>query len=301
VVLDIEGGGRAASRTRRVICEIIARVMPARTARALLLDLDDTLIPDDEAMDASLAAAGRQVLPSVAGEVLAAGVRAAAREVWRASPLWAAGQRLGVASSELLWAACEGGDTTIQAIREWLPTFRERVWTLALERLAQPVRAWPGLHEVLVRERRDRCRCYPGTAEMLARLGAGQRLAIVTNGPPDLQRTKIQLAGLESAVDSIVISGEVGFGKPDARIFEVALTSVDAGPTRAVMVGDNPVRDVAGAQAVGMRAIWISHGRAVPSDLQPDGCVSSMTDLEHELARVWRRGESPALAPGESR
>lgn len=261
--------------------------------RALLLDLDDTLIPDEEAIMASLVATATAVLPAIDPGRFAGEMRAAAREVWRSSPLWAPGQRLGLASWELLWASFEGGDASIAAIREWLPSFRQLAWSLALERAGQPVEVWPVLQEMLVQERRRRCRCYLGVLEMLERLRVDHRLAIVTNGPPDLQRTKIQLASLDSLIDAAVISGELGFGKPDRRIFETALAGLAVEAGEAVMVGDNPAKDVAGAQAVGIRSIWISHGRDGPEGLCPDSIVASIAELEAALCDLGDQVQAP--------
>ncbi len=62
----------------------------------------------------------------------------------------------------------------------------------------------------------------------------------------------------------MVISGETGIGKPDPAAFGRALELIDATPEHTVMIGDSWERDVTGALAAGMRAVWISHGRAAP-------------------------------------
>jgi FMN phosphatase YigB (HAD superfamily) len=59
----------------------------------------------------------------------------------------------------------------------------------------------------------------------------------------------------------VLISQEVGITKPDPRIFRMALEGVPGQPHEAVMIGDSPDRDIAGARAVGMHALWVRTGR----------------------------------------
>jgi HAD superfamily hydrolase (TIGR01549 family) len=66
-----------------------------------------------------------------------------------------------------------------------------------------------------------------------------KRLAVVTNGTSDLQRTKLKVSGLDPRFDAIVISAELGFGKPDPRIFEMTLKQIGVEPQECLMVGDS--------------------------------------------------------------
>ena len=87
----------------------------------------------------------------------------------------------------------------------------------------------------------------------------------MTNGPPDIPRLKIEQADISTNLSAVVISGETGFGKPDPASFGAALELLDVAPEHAAMVGDNWERDVTRALKAGRRAVWISHGRSVPS------------------------------------
>ena len=108
----------------------------------------------------------------------------------------------------------------------------------------------------------------PGAIELVRRLSSAVPVALVTNGPPDIQRLKIEQAGIGSYLSAVVISGEIGIGKPDPAVFDLALDLIDVAPEHAVMVGDSWERDMSGALASGMRAVWISHGRR-PRRQQP--------------------------------
>lgn len=79
------------------------------------------------------------------------------------------------------------------------------------------------------------------------------------------------LAAMGACVDLAAIEMAV-IGKPSARLFEKACRSLQASPGQAVMIGDNPLTDIAGAQAVGMESILVAPGSALTlRDLTPDG------------------------------
>ena len=101
------------------------------------------------------------------------------------------------------------------------------------------------------------------------------RHALVSNGGSALQRAKLRRAGVRHhfAAGDIFISGEVGFEKPDARMFGAALRALGKRPEQVLHVGDHPTNDIAGATAVGMRTCWVSRGRTPPSDLHADMVV----------------------------
>jgi putative hydrolase of the HAD superfamily len=83
------------------------------------------------------------------------------------------------------------------------------------------------------------------------------RLGVVSNGSSAAQRTKLAVTGLDQAFDLIVISDEVGLKKPDPRIFALATTSLGVSPSECLFVGDNPIKDVCAARDFGMRAAWL--------------------------------------------
>lgn len=97
-----------------------------------------------------------------------------------------------------------------------------------------------------------------------------RRLGIITNGPADVQRAKVELLDLESFVDVVLISGEFGAEKPDPQIFQVMMRRLGVEPSEAVMIGDSPEHDIAGAHAVDIAAIWVHRdGRQWRSPLRP--------------------------------
>jgi putative hydrolase of the HAD superfamily len=98
----------------------------------------------------------------------------------------------------------------------------------------------------------------PGAPRTLQELRTqGLRVGICSNAPyrPASMREQLAHVGLLPLVDAAVFSGEVGWRKPSPRIFEAALTALEAQPATTVMVGDRLREDVDGAHAAGMLAV----------------------------------------------
>lgn len=128
---------------------------------------------------------------------------------------------------------------------------------------------------------------FPDAIETLETVRAGRRdrrLGMVTNGPADVQSAKIDLLGLRPYFDFCLISGEYGFWKPDREIFQEALELGSSRPRDAVMIGDSPEHDIAGAEAAGLLTIWIDRtARSWPAELEAPTRVAA--DL-HDVRRL---------------
>jgi HAD superfamily hydrolase (TIGR01458 family) len=95
------------------------------------------------------------------------------------------------------------------------------------------------------------------------------------------------IVGLEAAA-SIEVTV---VGKPAAAFFEAALSELGADPGSTVMVGDDLVSDVLGAQAVGITGVLVRTGKFRPSDLDqiseaPDHVIGDVGDLPGLLAQL---------------
>jgi putative hydrolase of the HAD superfamily len=111
---------------------------------------------------------------------------------------------------------------------------------------------------------------------------AGVRLALISNGKGETQREKVVLFELEPLFDCIILEGEFGAGKPDQRVFDHALQTLDAQPDETWMVGDNLHWEVAAPQALGMKGVWVDwKGTGLPegTDVVPDRIIQSITEL----------------------
>lgn len=96
---------------------------------------------------------------------------------------------------------------------------------------------------------------------LLSRLARRCRLGIVSNFYGNLRRICEEI-GIRRFFGVIIDSTEVGWRKPDPRIFRHALGELGVGPGDAAFVGDSLSRDMVGARGVAMPHIWLVGERA---------------------------------------
>ncbi len=247
--------------------------MPSSAApiRAVIFDLDETLIVDDSGARQALTRAAQRAVSvdDVEAARLAASIVRCARALWRTLPLWAWANGIGISSREALVARFDHPGPEWEALREGQPDYCRTVYATALaEHGHEPGARVDALAEAFRQEHLAHRTPLPGALDALRALRPHLRIGMLTNGVPDLQRSKVAAAGLAPWFDAIVVSGEVGAGKPEERVFRHALSALKATPDETVMVGDNLERDILGAHRVGMRSIWIDRTPG-PADLEP--------------------------------
>jgi FMN phosphatase YigB (HAD superfamily) len=133
--------------------------------------------------------------------------------------------------------------------------------------------------------------CHPEVLVGLERLRIlGWRIGVVTNGAADIQWAKLRSTGIADRVDVVCISEEVGARKPEPTVFLEAIRRCGGivEGDEAWMVGDNPVKDIEGGRAAGLRTIWISHDVTWPQELP---------EPNHHVTDV--RAAIELLSPGE--
>ncbi|XP_076952361.1 uncharacterized protein LOC143626071, partial [Bidens hawaiensis] len=80
---------------------------------------------------------------------------------------------------------------------------------------------------------------------------SGVKLAVVSNFDTRLRKL-LQDLNIIDLFDAVIISSEVGYEKPDAKIFEAALDQINVEAAKAVHIGDDHKADKLGANAVGI-------------------------------------------------
>lgn len=138
------------------------------------------------------------------------------------------------------------------------------------------------------RDLRDRFHLVEGALDTLKALcTAGVRLALVTNGAGPIQRAKVAEFGLAQFFEHILIEGELGFGKPDERVYLHALSCLGAAPAETWMVGDDLEWEVAAPQKLGIYTVWVQ-GSAMGTPtagregVRPDRIIGSLAELLRE-------------------
>ncbi len=128
----------------------------------------------------------------------------------------------------------------------------------------------------------------PGCVDGLRALAAtGVRLGVVSNADGLIEgrlraREILQVGpGLGVPVECVIDSGVVGVMKPDARIFEIALTAMGLDADDVWYVGDMPAIDVVGARRAGIRPFVVD-----PLGLHADADYDSVSSLADLAARI---------------
>ncbi len=106
------------------------------------------------------------------------------------------------------------------------------------------------------------------------------KVAIITNGSTQRQIAKIINTNLNSYFNTIIISEEVGFSKPDKRIFELALNRLNVQPEDALFVGDDIEKDIDGCQNANIQGIWFNpHMINNNTEIKPYAEINSIDGL----------------------
>ncbi len=129
---------------------------------------------------------------------------------------------------------------------------------------------------------RNEVELFQGVSDALRMLSTRYRLGAVTNGNAD-----VHTIGIGHFFDFVVTSAEAGQAKPSPVIFEAALDEAGVSAAEVVHVGDDPVRDIAGAQQVGMRTVWVNVADVDwPGGPVPDAIVSDLPALPAAIASL---------------
>ena len=209
--------------------------------------------------------------------------------MWYGSPCHPWCLKIGISSWEGLSGDFSGDGEGLSALREWIDQsgFRGNAWRLALAELGvddEPLANH--LAEHLVEVRQEYHVAYPEARPVLEALGGRCRLGLLTNGAPLIQRAKLAATGLADYFDSVIVSGEVGVGKPDAKVFELMLMSLGAEASKAIMIGNSLRSDVGGAKNAGIRSVWVNRtGERAADGTGGDYEVANLSEVPEVLER----------------
>lgn len=223
--------------------------------KAIFFDLDDTLLDDTISSERSAALAASELASGrgVAAEQLAVSYM---REAMR------------------FWETLEPG-----APKPPSGAIRPRLWRAALRTHgiddAELAHRLAVLYDTI---RIERVELFPETLPALHRLHGRYKMAIITNGFAETHEAKIARLNLAHLFDAVILAGEMELAKPHPAVFAHAMNELGVNAQESIMVGDRFDRDIAGAHAAGMRAIWVNSRHEV----RPNGARSA----EMEIASI---------------
>ncbi len=232
--------------------------------RAILFDMDDTILAFDAVTEQSWREACAEYCaprPGIDAEALRKAITA------ESDRYWSDAERHRIGRKDMLAA-------------------RKTVVGEAFRKIGLPTKDADGLAESYSRIRLKNMRFLPGAEAALSLLySRGFGFALITNGDAREQREKIRRFGLEKYFHVILIEGELGFGKPDPRVYLMALSALGVPADQAVMVGDNMEWDVAAPRSLSIRAAWIDRkGVGAPAgDGAADWVLKNISELPDAL------------------
>lgn len=123
--------------------------------------------------------------------------------------------------------------------------------------------------------------CYPEVPAVLKALKtAGARLAILSNGSPEMLDAAVRSAALDQVLDDVFSVDTVRRFKTDPSVYDMVTTSWRLYPD-AVSFQSSNRWDVAGAAKFGFRTVWINRANQPEeySDLPPSLILPSLEGL----------------------
>ena len=251
--------------------------------KAILFDLDDTLLWDQksvkEAFSATCLVAAEKY--DIDSDELEDAVREEAKLLYSSYETYPFTQMIGINPFEGLWGNFLDDEENFRKMSEIVPMYRKESWKKGLLRLGVDDDEFAAiLAERFPEERRNKPFVYDDSFAVLDQLKGKYKLLLLTNGSPDLQNTKLKITPeLNSYFDQIVISGAFGKGKPDPSIFEHALSLLEIGKEDALMVGDNLMTDILGATRAGIKSVWINRHDKERNEVVPDFEIHHLSEL----------------------
>ena len=115
---------------------------------------------------------------------------------------------------------------------------------------------------------------------MLDRLQrAGVRLAILSNGNPEMLDPMVAASGLAARFEAVLSVDAVGVFKPDARVYRLVEARCGVAPEKVCFLSSN-CWDAHGAAHFGFHTVWVNRAGA-PDDNLPGKIVTQLKDLSN--------------------
>lgn len=210
-----------------------------RGIRALVLDVDDTIVDTRAAMVEAGSTAAATLWPGRDDAHLG----------------WARRYYEDPAGWFRRYAAGEVAFDTMRAAR-----LAEAAGALEL---AVPSDAARRFEDAYVPAFREAQRLFPDVLPLLdAAEDRGLPIVLLTNSSQDATLMKLDVLGISHRFGAVITTDTLGVGKPDPRVYAEACRAVGAALDKSMCIGDNLECDVLGASAAGLRSVWLDRSAA---------------------------------------
>ena len=117
---------------------------------------------------------------------------------------------------------------------------------------------------------------------ILSALKKSYIIGTITNGNASLEEI-----GIKKYFDFEIKASEVGYMKPDKKIFLAAITESKCNPSEIVHVGDSYEKDILGAISSNMNYIWLNSKNETNHNLGNKNIIKSLSELPTALQQIY--------------
>lgn len=125
----------------------------------------------------------------------------------------------------------------------------------------------------------DNLKAYPNAYSVIRYLSEKYKLSMITNGPSDLQWGKINRLEFANLFEEIIISGDLGYHKPNVKIFQEMTQRAGADVSEIVYIGNNYLKDVVGANQAGWKTVWVNRKDEKEGKIIPTWTIRNLSEL----------------------
>lgn len=121
--------------------------------------------------------------------------------------------------------------------------------------------------------------------ELLKELKGKYKLGIITNGMEEVQRPRLHASGIFDLFEIVIISGEIGYSKPNRAFFSYAYQKMqEVNKGEVLVVGDNLLADIKGGQDFGFKTAWFNaFGITNETGIRADYYLKELSQLRNVL------------------
>lgn len=148
------------------------------------------------------------------------------------------------------------------------------------------------LAEVFRAASRFKLQLYPDVETVLTSLRSRYRMGAVSDGQSLWAFPELRSVGLAEYFETVIVSSDLGYRKPDARIFEEALMKMDLLPSETLFIGNDMYRDVFGAHELGMQTVFFrsNQGEQRSMGAEADYIIYNFRELPEAIRFLENKG-----------
>lgn len=140
---------------------------------------------------------------------------------------------------------------------------------------------------------------FDGAAELIQALHGRYQLCLITNGLAEVQYPRLERSGLRPYFQAVIVSDEVGVGKPSPTIFEVAFAHLGyPAKEKSLIIGDSLTSDIQGGYNYGIDTCWLNrHAETAVAGLPITYEITDLCQLEGILNQPDHATKKAAAQP----